>query len=165
MNRYLTCGRCIAVAEANNGSLENSIPVVYRPQHFVLDYFCSQCLTDTCPVLYALPRPQVVNNRPSTPPPQQYSQPPPLQRRRTPRTPPGTPPPLQGVGLGGGFSPSTHAPPGEPRRKTYVLEEDCSVCFEQDNAGHRMCLRCNGSCCNTCWFRMNMCPLCRYSKN
>jgi hypothetical protein len=34
-----------------------------------------------------------------------------------------------------------------------------------DAAGHRMCLRCNGSACNSCWFKMDKCPLCRYNKN
>ena len=53
----------------------------------------------------------------------------------------------------------------EKRRRTYELEEDCPTCFEQDKAGHRMCLRCNCSCCNACWIRMDKCPLCRCSKN
>ena len=87
-------------------------------------------------------------------------------RRRQPRSPSSyTPPIMQGVGLGGGFSPLTVAPAGEKRRKTYELEEDCPTCYQQDNAGHRMCLRCNASCCNACWFKMDTCPLCRYSKN
>lgn len=79
-----------------------------------------------------------------------------IYRTRTPqpRTTPETPPITQTV-----------APAGEKRRKTYELEEDCPTCFEQDNAGHRMCLRCNASCCNACWFKMDTCPLCRYSKN
>jgi hypothetical protein len=93
--------------------------------------------------------------------------------RTLPRTPPsrrrfeapGTPPLLQGVGLGGGFSPSMRAPAGESRRRTYVLEEDCPACYEQDKDGHRMCLRCNASCCNNCWFKMATCPICRMSKN
>lgn len=90
--------------------------------------------------------------------------PPPIGR--TQRTTPGTPPLFGGVGLGGGFSsPVSHAPAGETRRKTFVLEEDCPACLEVDAAGHRMCLRCNGSACNSCWFKMDKCPLCRYNKN
>ena len=102
-----------------------------------------------------------------------YSPPNSPTRRRQPRTPsnspprspPGTPPLLQGVGLGGGFSPTSHAPAGETRRKTFVLDEDCPICFDQDRAGHRMCLRCNSGCCNDCWFKMDKCAVCRYNKN
>jgi hypothetical protein len=62
--------------------------------------------------------------------------------------------------------PNSQAPPaGEDRRNTYVLEEDCPACFEQDGAGHRMCLQCNASCCNTCWSMIDKCPLCRFRKN
>ena len=95
---------------------------------------------------------EITRNVPRTPP-----------RRR--REAPGTPPLFQGVGLGGGFSPSMRAPAGESRRRTYVLEEDCPACYEQDKDGHRMCLRCNASCCNGCWFKMDVCPICRMSKN
>ena len=168
MNRYLTCGTCIAVAEHNNGfprsmllGREPSVQVFYRVHnHQFMDYFCTQCLSAECNILYALHHP-LPPLEPRTPP----HSPPPLRRATGPRSPPGTPPIMQGVGLGGGFSPVTQAPAGETRRNTYVLEEDCSVCFEQDKAGHRMCLRCNGSCCNTCWFKMNMCPLCRCNNN
>ena len=96
-------------------------------------------------------------------------------RRQPPRTPsnspprrqspPGTPPLLQGVGLGGGFSPISHAPAGETRRNTFVLDEDCPICLEQDKAGHRMCLRCNSGSCNDCWFKVDKCGVCRYNKN
>jgi hypothetical protein len=61
--------------------------------------------------------------------------------------------------------PNSQAPAGEDRRNTYVLEEDCPACFEQDGAGHRMCLQCSASCCNTCWSKIDKCPLCRFRKN
>ena len=64
-----------------------------------------------------------------------------------------------------GPPPGTRAPAGEKRRVTFVLEEDCPTCFEQDKAGHRMCLRCNCSCCNVCWSKMSRCPVCRFNKN
>jgi len=52
----------------------------------------------------------------------------------------------------------------EKRKRTFELEEDCPVCFEQDNMGHSMCLSCNNSCCNLCWSKVDTCPLCRSSK-
>lgn len=139
---------------------------------------CSICST-TCRrrVFFALPctLPEfhlqyphyfVYRRLPRTPSPQRRPRSPPaLPQRQRLQSTPGTPPIMRGVGLGGGFSPLTVAPAGEKRRKTYELEEDCPTCYEQDNAGHRLCLRCNASCCNACWFKMDTCPICRYSKN
>lgn len=155
MNRY--CQPCIVMALAHDNTTVwgRILPVFFRlDNHQFNDFFCTQCLSAECNVLYELPR-QL------PPPPQQ----PPRTPQRRARSPPGTPPIMQGVGLGGGFSPITQAPAGEARRKTYVLEEDCPTCFEQEDVGHRMCLQCNSSCCAKCWFKMETCPICRYNKN
>jgi len=47
------------------------------------------------------------------------------------------------------------------RLKTFVLDEECSICYEIKTPGHRMCLRCQGSCCDRCWLSVTTCPLCR----
>ena len=52
----------------------------------------------------------------------------------------------------------------DKRKRTFELEEDCPICFEQDKAGHSVCLVCNASCCNLCWSKVDTCPLCRNSK-
>lgn len=47
---------------------------------------------------------------------------------------------------------------------TYVLDEECVICYGKDDNGHRQCLQCNGSCCSSCWSRIDKCPVCRCDK-
>lgn len=54
--------------------------------------------------------------------------------------------------------------PERPEVYTYVMDEECPICYEKDDIGHRQCLQCNGSCCNSCWSRVDKCPLCRCDK-
>ena len=47
------------------------------------------------------------------------------------------------------------------RSKTFILEEECSICYEVKTTGNQICLRCEGSCCTACWTSVTKCPLCR----
>lgn len=47
------------------------------------------------------------------------------------------------------------------RTKTFILEEECNVCYEVKPTGNQICLRCEGSCCTKCWSSVTKCPLCR----
>ncbi len=140
----ITCFRCLTEFCVIRGVTGFSFPRM-PPPHTQLK--CTLCLSDR--------RRRVFFDLPCSLPDFYQQQPQNFRFRvRFPRPPP--PPPT---------TTTTHSTHTEKRKRTYELEEDCPTCFEQDKAGHRMCLRCNCSCCNACWIRMDKCPLCRYSKN
>lgn len=142
MSLNLTCGRCILFAiSGTERNINSPVNLMNMAAEFPRREHCSLCGIQSRVYAMSYPLPVMMAR---------------LQQIRSsrPRSPPYPPPQAR-----------TQAPAGEDRRTTYVLEEDCPTCFEQDEAGHRMCLRCNASCCNTCWTRITLCPICRFSKN